>query len=366
MTQEEIDALKAQMESIEEESRRKVNRQMDLLASDVEMDEAQRDALYAQIREQLEYMRRTREMLTQKLHVANAAIDEVETRLEERQKIDKRKRRILPAAPTNAQIDYQERKNRHFAQGMSFYKLFWVFFIGCFAGVVLETLYCMLQRGHYESRVGLIYGPFNLVYGIGALALSGALYRFRNRGRVFSFVGGFVVGTVIEYGCSWFQETVFGSTSWDYSSMPYNINGRVCLLYSFFWGLLGILWIKDIYPRMAKWILKIPNRFGKALTWALLAFMVFNSVMTGLTALRWTHRRRQMPPANAFEEYLDEHYPDERMQKIFANAEFTEDREARESEEKDNFKTLEEEGKRLGKEAVQRIDEAVDSLKKGE
>lgn len=68
---------------------------------------------------------------------------------------------------------------------MTFYKLFWVFFIGCFAGVVLETIYCLIQRGHYESRVGLIYGPFNLVYGIGALCLSGALYQFRNRGRVF-------------------------------------------------------------------------------------------------------------------------------------------------------------------------------------
>lgn len=41
---------------------------------------------------------------------------------------------------------------------MTFYKLFWVFFIGCFAGVVLETIYCLIQRGHYESRVGLIYG----------------------------------------------------------------------------------------------------------------------------------------------------------------------------------------------------------------
>ena len=190
---------------------------------------------------------------------------------------------------------------------------------------MLETLYCYLQRGHFESRAGLIYGPFNLVYGIGALALSLALYRFRNRGRIFSFVGGFIVGSVIEYGCSFFQELVFGTTSWDYSNMPYNINGRICLLYSIFWGILGIFWIKDIYPRMAKWILRIPNRLGKAMTWVLLLFMVFNSMMTMLTSLRWTERQKGIPAGSAMEEYFDAHYPDERMQRIFANAEFSEE-----------------------------------------
>ena len=274
--------------------------------------------------------------------------------------------RILPPAPTNAQIDYREKQEAHFAQGMTFYKLFWVFFIGCFAGVVLETIYCLIQRGHYESRVGLIYGPFNLVYGIGALCLSGALYQFRNRGRVFSFVGGFVVGSVVEYACSWFQEVCFGSTSWDYSNMPYNLNGRICLLYSIFWGILGIFWIKDIYPRMAKWILKIPNKVGKPLTWVLLVFMVFNSVMTLFTSLRWTARREGIEPRNAFEAYLDEHYPDERMQKIFANAEFTEDREARmqdEQESQNNFQKLEELSKELGQETTETIEDAIDTIK---
>ena len=89
-----------------------------------------------------------------------------------------------------------------------------------------------------------------------------------------------IVGSVVEYICSWGQELVFGSRSWDYSQMPFNLNGRICLMYSILWGVLGILWIKNIYPRMAKWILKIPNRAGKIITWVLVIFMVFNSVMT--------------------------------------------------------------------------------------
>ena len=369
MTREEKNQLLTQLGSEDYEAYMELRRQMDVLAADERMDDAQKAAFYAEIRDELVLLRKRRDLMAKKLQAFNELIDEVETRLKETEQYDRRKKkkvRILPPAPTNAQIDYREKQEAHFAQGMTFYKLFWVFFIGCFAGVVLETIYCLIQRGHYESRVGLIYGPFNLVYGIGALCLSGALYQFRNRGRVFSFVGGFVVGSVVEYACSWFQEVCFGSTSWDYSNMPYNLNGRICLLYSIFWGILGIFWIKDIYPRMAKWILKIPNKVGKPLTWVLLVFMVFNSVMTLFTSLRWTARREGIEPRNAFEAYLDEHYPDERMQKIFANAEFTEDREARmqdEQESQNNFQKLEELSKELGQKTTETIEDAIDTIK---
>ena len=369
MTREEKNELLTQLGSEDYEAYMELCRQMDVLAADEQMDDAQKAAFYAEIRDELVLLRKRRDLMAKKLQAFNELIDEVETRLKETEQYDRRKKkkvRILPPAPTNAQIDYREKQEAHFAQGMTFYKLFWVFFIGCFAGVVLETIYCLIQRGHYESRVGLIYGPFNLVYGIGALCLSGALYQFRNRGRVFSFVGGFVVGSVVEYACSWFQEVCFGSTSWDYSNMPYNLNGRICLLYSIFWGILGIFWIKDIYPRMAKWILKIPNKVGKPLTWVLLVFMVFNSVMTLFTSLRWTARREGIEPRNAFEAYLDEHYPDERMQKIFANAEFTEDREARmqdEQESQNNFQKLEELSKELDQKTTETIEDAIDTIK---
>lgn len=369
MTKEEKNELLTRLGSEDYEAYMELRRQMNVLAADEKMDDAQKAAFYAEIRDELVLMRKRRDLMAKKLQAFNELIDEVETRLKETEQYDRKKKkkvRILPPAPTNAQIDYREKQEAHFAQGMTFYKLFWVFFIGCFAGVVLETLYCLIQRGHYESRVGLIYGPFNLVYGIGALCLSGALYRFRNRGRVFSFVGGFVVGSVVEYACSWFQEVCFGSTSWDYSNMPYNLNGRICLLYSVFWGILGIFWIKDIYPRMAKWILKIPNKVGKPLTWALLVFMVFNSVMTLFTSLRWTARREGVEPRNAFEAYIDEHYPDERMQKIFANAEFTEDREARmqdEQESQNNFRKLEQLSKELGQKTAETIEDAIDTMK---
>lgn len=93
----------------------------------------------------------------------------------------------------------QSRTVKSFAHGLNFYKLFWIFFVGCFLGVVIETLYCLVTRHHFESRQGLIYGPFNLVYGVGALAMTLGLYWLRGKRDLWVFLGGFVIGSAFEY-----------------------------------------------------------------------------------------------------------------------------------------------------------------------
>ena len=130
------------------------------------------------------------------------------------------------------------------------------------------------------------------------------------------------IGSVVEYACSWVMEVFFGSKSWDYSQMPFNLNGRICLLYSVFWGILGIIWIKDIYPRMAKWILKLPNRAGKIITWALMIFLIVNCLVSGAAVLRWSERHQGIPAENAMQRILDQRFPDERMERIYANMVF--------------------------------------------
>lgn len=247
--------------------------------------------------------------------------DELSARLTDTEKSTARKfSRFRP--PTNASIDLAEQERGHFARGLNLYKMMLVLILGSFAGVVVELLWCFVTNGYFESRAGLVYGPFNLLYGVGAAVLSAALYRFRNRGRWLSFLGGFVVGSAVEYGCSWLQEVVFGSTSWDYSHLPFNLNGRICLLYSIFWGLLGVLWIKDIYPRMSKWILRIPNHAGILLTWALAAFLIFDGIVSGIAVMRWSQRLDGVPASSAFEAFIDDRFPDERMKRIYANMNF--------------------------------------------
>ena len=67
-----------------------------------------------------------------------------------------------------------------FATGLCFYKLLWIFLAGCVIGCLVEMLWCYLNEGFFESRQGLIYGPFSPVYGLGAVLFTLVMYRFKH------------------------------------------------------------------------------------------------------------------------------------------------------------------------------------------
>ncbi len=247
--------------------------------------------------------------------------DELKTRLKEGQESDKRTF-IVKRAPANSVIDLEEERGNHFAKGINFYKIALICISGSFFGVLVELLWCLLRHGYIESRAGLVYGPFNLLYGVGAVVMTLFLYRYRNRSSLISFAGGMAVGSAVEYALSFGQELLFGSVSWDYSMMPFNLNGRICLLYSVFWGVLGVLWIKSLYPRIAKVILKLPNTAGIIITWALTIFLVFDGLISVAAVYRWSERINGNAPETHIGEFLDSRFPDARMKKVYANMEF--------------------------------------------
>ncbi|MDO5602072.1 MAG: putative ABC transporter permease [Oscillospiraceae bacterium] len=226
-------------------------------------------------------------------------------------------------APDIDKLEAEAKRHNHFAIGQGFYKMFWVFFIGSFAGIVIETIWNLITRWEFRiCGIGLLYGPFNLVYGCGALVLALSLNWLKGKRDIYILMGGFVIGSAVEYVSSWLQEVCFGVTSWDYSNVPFNLQGRINLLFSLLWGMLAIVWVKDIYPRLVSVILKIPSKIGRPLTWVLAVFMLFNIVMSGLAVGRWEQRVKGFPPSTAIGEYLDEHYPDQRMHDIFPGMNF--------------------------------------------
>lgn len=223
---------------------------------------------------------------------------------------------------SNAKVDRLEMEKCSFSKGLGFYKVFLVFFIGSFLGVLVEVAWAYIKYGGYESRKGFVYGPFNPVYGFGAVLMTVLLYRYRNRGALYSFLGAMLIGSVLEYLLSFFQERLFGSTSWDYSNVPLNINGRICLLYSIFWGVLGVIWIKGMYPILSYWLSKVPNHIGKNITIVLFVFMIVNALVTLSAVNRWSERVEGLPPVRALDYVLDSYFPDDRMVDIYPNMVF--------------------------------------------
>lgn len=201
------------------------------MANQQQLSPNEQQALAQDVNREVHMLKDSADCLRQAHQWANEKADELNTRLHEGQKSG-RKKGVFRRAPANSIIDMEEDAVNSFAAGINFYKIALIGIIGSFAGVIVEMLWCLLRHGYIESRAGLVYGPFNLVYGVGAVILTLALYRYRNRNDAISFFGGMILGSAIEYVLSWWQETFFGSTSWDYSQMPFNLNGRICLLYS--------------------------------------------------------------------------------------------------------------------------------------
>ena len=212
-------------------------------------------------------------------------------------------------------------KETVFAEGCSFYKLVSLFFIGAFLGDITETIFCLITAGKLMSRSSVVYGPFSIVWGLGCAFLTAILYRIRNKNDSYIFIAGTLLGGVYEYICSVFTELVFGTVFWDYSKFAFNLGGRINLLYCFFWGIAAVVWMKLLYPRLSIWIEKIPMKAGKIICTVMLVFMIFDCLLSAMALGRYTERNTTGKQAqNEVESFLDEHFGDERMERIYPNA----------------------------------------------
>lgn len=229
-------------------------------------------------------------------------------------------RRMEQAYPLILEVSEQFGRQKVFAGGCGFYKLFWLFLIGAFLGDVVETIFCRLTAGVWMSRSSLVWGPFSIVWGLAIAAATALLYKDREKPDRHLFIIGTVLGGAYEYICSVFTELVFGKVFWDYSKIPFNLGGRINLLYCFFWGIAAVIWIKNLYPLFSGWIEKIPVLWGYILTWTLAVFMAVNIAVSSMALIRYDLRAEGKPPKNSVESIIDERFDDARMEKIYPNA----------------------------------------------
>ncbi len=221
------------------------------------------------------------------------------------------------ASNTNVTSNDITNKEISFANVFNFYKIFWIFYIGCFSGVIVETIWCRITNGFFESRTALILEPLNPVYGIGAVLISLLFIKFEKKNNLFIFVGCMIAGGTFEWLCSFFQELVFGTVSWQYYSDTFGIFGRTSIVYSIFWGVLGIAWIRFIYPFISSKIESIPNKIGKNLSLVLCIIVSIDVIFTSGAVLRQQERRENIPANNVIRKFYDKNYNDEKLKLIY-------------------------------------------------
>lgn len=125
-------------------------------------------------------------------------------------------------------------------------KIFWIFLIGSILGYGIEMIVGLVQNGHFVKR-GFLFGPICPIYGFGAVILLFITKKMYQK-PFQKFLIATITFTVFEYIVSLVLEMVFGLRWWDYTNDILNIQGRVSLLYSVCWGIIGVIVLEKIHP----------------------------------------------------------------------------------------------------------------------
>lgn len=145
---------------------------------------------------------------------------------------------------------------------------FLIFSICSIIGYFLEVFWVYLSTKKIINR-GFLCGPYIPIYGFGAILILFSLMRYYND-PVVVFIFGIIITSALEYFVSFLLEKIFHNKWWDYSSRPYNLNGRICLKNSFAFGVLAIVIIYFVTP-----LLSLLFGLFSFKTWSIIALIIF-------------------------------------------------------------------------------------------
>ncbi len=168
------------------------------------------------------------------------------------------------------------------------YILFFFFYSA--VGWFFESLYCSVRPRKWVNR-GFLTGPLCPIYGTGAVVLAVCLSPIKNLPQTVDifgfafpvsvplvFVAGMVLCDIVEFITSVIMEKLFHARWWDYSGKKFNIQGRICLTHTFYWGIAAVAFMYLVHPVTEKLVKNIPGSVGWVLLGAILVVFVFDLI----------------------------------------------------------------------------------------
>lgn len=178
--------------------------------------------------------------------------------------------------------------------GISFFDVFYNFFIYSFFGWIYESTYVSIREKKWVNR-GFLNGPVIPIYGSAATLLYIAFFNDRmlpvtQAGSISSmaviYFTGLVLASVLEFVTSWTMEKIFHAKWWDYSECFMNIQGRVCLKASLFWGLLSVVMAEAIQPAMERLLAKFSRPLSEYIGYGILIVFLADFTITVIATLQ--------------------------------------------------------------------------------
>lgn len=176
--------------------------------------------------------------------------------------------------------------------GFTWYELIWFFLIYSFLGWCTEVAYAGMNTGKFVNR-GFLNGPVCPIYGTGVVIVVICLTPLQENLAVL-FAGSVILTSLLEYVTGFILEKVFHDKWWDYSQVPFNLNGYICLKFSILWGLACVLVMNVIQPLIASLVRHIPNPFGLILMGVLCLAFAADAAVTVASILKWKRAERNL------------------------------------------------------------------------
>ncbi len=177
---------------------------------------------------------------------------------------------------------------------MIIYNYCWFLLIYSFIGWIIEVIYQAVVKGKLLNR-GFLNGPVCPVYGFGMSAVL-FFYQTINIDNVFIvFLEGIILTTAIELFAGFILDKFFHARWWDYSKMPFNLNGYICLAFSIIWGLAVVFAVKIAHPAIYNiTVANIPTKYGYPILFVLYFVLITDTIVTTLILIGLNKKLKEL------------------------------------------------------------------------
>lgn len=155
--------------------------------------------------------------------------------------------------------------------------LFLLFIVYSITGWIIEVIATYPDTKCFVNR-GFLIGPYCPIYGNCAIAMIFLLHNVTNP--ILLFVLSILICSIGEYVTSYAMEKIFHARWWDYSKNKFNLNGRICLVNSLAFGVLGFLLIKFVNPFVVELITKLSPTMMNVLFYTILTLFIIDNVIS--------------------------------------------------------------------------------------
>lgn len=165
---------------------------------------------------------------------------------------------------------------------MSIYYSILYFFVYGFLGWCTEVIFAAFKQHRFVNR-GFLNGPICPIYGVGVTLVIACLEAFQSN-LLLLYISSVILVTVLEGVTGWTMDKLFHNKWWDYSKLPFNIGGYVCLLFSLIWGVACIFIVYFVHPLIHQVLSLIPHTAGIALI-AILGIALLSDIIVTTSAI---------------------------------------------------------------------------------